>query len=195
MKKLYCFDFDGTLTTRDTMFLFLKFYNTRKFAVQFLKYSPLFVLVKVKLMKAENVKKSFIAAVLKGQSRTDIERASQQFFDKYYPKIIRKNALEFIAAIDRSHTDGVIVSASLDLWVRPFATQFNMRLLATQAEFRDDKFTGLFVGVNCNGTEKVCRLEKEISRKSYDKIIAFGDTSGDLPMLNWADEGHLKFFH
>lgn len=195
MKKLYCFDFDGTLTNRDTMFLFLKFYNFRKFAVQFLKYSPLFVLVKLKLMKAENVKKSFIAAVLKGESRVDIERASQQFFHKHYPKIIRKNALEFIAAIDRSHTDGVVVSASLDLWVRPFATHFNMKLLATQAEFKEDKFTGLFVGDNCNGAEKVCRLDKEISRKNYDKIIAFGDTSGDLPMLNWADEGHLKFFH
>ena len=29
----------------------------------------------------------------------------------------------------------------------------------------------------------------------YDKSIAFGDTSGDKPMLSWADESYFRFFH
>ena len=31
--------------------------------------------------------------------------------------------------------------------------------------------------------------------RKYDKIIAFGDTAGDKPMLNWADESYFRFFH
>ena len=70
-----------------------------------------------------------------------------------------------------------------------------MNLLATQGEFKDDLFTGEFVGKNCNGSEKVKRIEEAISDKKYDKTIAFGDTSGDKEMLDWANEGQFKFFH
>ena len=58
MKKLYLFDFDGTLTYKDTMFLYLHFYNEKKYFWNFLKHIPLFVLVKLHLANAEKVKKS-----------------------------------------------------------------------------------------------------------------------------------------
>ena len=195
MKKLYCFDFDGTLTYSDTMFLYLKFYNPSKFRIQFIKHIPLFILLKLNLLEAEKVKKSFIYSILKGEKKEKIEKKSQLFFDQYYPEIFRGNALDFIKNIDYSQTDCYIVSASLDIWVKPFAEKFKMNLLATQAEFKDDIFTGNFVGNNCNGVEKVNRIKAEITDKKYDKIIAFGDTFGDQPMLAWADEGQFKFFH
>ena len=195
MKKLYCFDFDGTLTYKDTMFLYLKFYNPAKFRFQFIKHIPLFVLLKLNLLDAEKVKRSFIASILKGQSKAKIEKKSQQFFEQFYPEIFRGNALEFIKNIDRSQTDCLIVSASLDIWVKPFADKFGMTLLSTEAEFTKDIFTGNFVGKNCNGLEKVARIAAAISGKRYDKTISFGDTSGDREMLDWANEGQFKFFH
>jgi len=195
MKKLYCFDFDGTLTYKDTMFLFLKFYNSNKFYVQFAKHIPLFVLLKLNLLDAEKVKKSFISSVLKGESRKNIELKSQIFFDLFHGKILREHALEFIKNIDRTQTESFLVTASLDIWVKPFADYLKMNLLATQGEFIDEKFTGNFLGKNCNGDEKVNRIKMAISGRKFDKIIAFGDTEADRPMLNWADEGHYKFFH
>ena len=195
MKKLYFFDFDGTLTYKDTMFLYLKFYNSAKFNFQFLKHIPLFILLKLKLANAEKVKKSFISSILKGQSQKKIEEKSQQFFEKYYPEIIRENAIEFIKNIDREHTESYLVTASLDIWVKPFAEKFKMNLLATRAEFKNDIFTGNFVGNNCNGGEKVHRIKEALQGKKFDKTIAFGDTSGDKEMLEWANESHFEFFH
>ena len=195
MKKLYCFDFDGTLTYKDTMFLYLKFYNTSKFRIQFIKHIPLFTLLKLNLLDAEKVKKSFISSILKGQSKAKIEKKTQEFFEQYYPEIFRENALDFIKNIDYSQTDCYIVSASLDIWVKPFAEKFKMNLIATKAEFKNEVFTGNFVGKNCNGPEKVIRIKEDISGKKYDKTIAFGDTSGDQQMLDWANEGQFKFFH
>lgn len=195
MKKLYCFDFDGTLTYSDTMFLYLKFYDATKFRIQFIKHIPLFTLLKLNLLEAEKVKKSFISSILKGQPKAKIEKKSQEFFDQYYPEIVRENALDFIKNIDYSQTDCYIVSASLDIWVKPFADKFKMNLIATKAEFKNDIFTGNFIGKNCNGIEKVNRIKEEISGKKYDKTIAFGDTSGDQEMLDWANEGQFKFFH
>lgn len=195
MKKLYLFDFDGTLTYKDTMFLFLKFYNPAKYSFQFLKHVPLFILLKLKLASAEAVKKSFISSILKGESKYQIEKKAKLFFDENYPSLFRENALDFINNIDRENTESYIVSASLDIWVKPFAEKFNMTLLATKAEFKDDIFTGKFIGKNCNKDEKVCRIEAELGDKKYDKIIAFGDTSGDKAMFKIANESHYRFFH
>ncbi len=195
MKKLYCFDFDGTLTYKDTMFMYLKFYDSTRFRLQFLKHIPLFVLLKLKLADTEKVKKSFIGSILKGQTQEKIEKKSRQFFEHYYPKIVRENALDFIQNIDHNNTYSLLVTASLDIWAKPFAEAFKMQLVSTRAEFRNGVFTGNFVGKNCNGNEKLVRIQQEISNHKYDKIIAFGDTSGDKPMLNWANEGHYQFFH
>lgn len=195
MKKLYCFDFDGTLTYKDTMFMYLRFYDPVKFRLQFLKHIPLFILLKLKLAETEKVKKSFIGSVLKGQTREKIEKKSRQFFERYYPGIIRENALDFIKNIDRENTKSLLVTASLDIWAKPFAEAFEMQLVATRAEFKNEVFTGNFIGKNCNGEEKLIRIKAEIINDKHDKIIAFGDTSGDRPMLAWANEGHYQFFH
>lgn len=195
MKKLYCFDFDGTLTYNDTMFLFLKFYNPSKYYTQFLKHIPLFILLKCKLADAEKVKKSFIGSILKNQSKERIDKKSQLFFEANYPKIIRENALDFIKNIDTHSTQSLLVTASLDIWTKPFAEKFNMELVSTKAEFRDGVFTGNFIGKNCNGEEKVERIKTAVEDKKFDKTIAFGDTSGDKEMLKWANESHFQFFH
>ncbi|MGL6125527.1 HAD family hydrolase [Chryseobacterium artocarpi] len=195
MKKLYCFDFDGTLTYKDTMFMYLKFYDSTKYRVQFLKHVPLFILLKLKLAEAEKVKKSFIGSILKGQTQEKIETKSRQFFELHYPRIVRENALDFIQNIDRNNTQSLLVTASLDIWVKPFAKELNMQLVSTRAEFKNGVFTGNFIGKNCNGKEKLVRIKEEINDSKYDKIIAFGDTSGDKPMLRWANEGHYQFFH
>jgi HAD superfamily hydrolase (TIGR01490 family) len=195
MKKLYCFDFDGTLTYKDTMFMYLKFYNPAKYHIQFLRHVPLFILLKLKLAQAEKVKKSFVGSILKGQTQDKIEKKAQQFFEHNYPKIVRENALDFINNIDRNNTQSLLVTASLDIWAQPFADAFQMQLVSTRAEFKNGIFTGNFIGKNCNGNEKLERIKEEINNKKYDKIIAFGDTSGDKPMLKWANEGHYQFFH
>lgn len=195
MKKLYLFDFDGTLTRQDTMFLFLRFYNRKRFNLQMARHIPLFILLRLKLANAEMVKKSFVASVLKGQKRQKLEHGAQRFFHHYYPGIIRRNALDFIKNIDRNTTESFIVTASLDIWVKPFAEQFQMQLIATEAEFKNDIFTGNFSTPNCNGIEKVNRIKAAISGEKFDKKIAFGDTDNDRPMMNFANESHFRFFH
>jgi HAD superfamily phosphoserine phosphatase-like hydrolase len=163
--------------------------------VQFLKHIPLFILLKLKLAETEKVKKSFIGSILKGQPQIKIEEKARQFFEENYPKIVRENALDFISNMDRENTKSLMVTASLDIWTKPFAEKLQMQLVSTRAEFSNGIFTGNFIGKNCNGKEKLVRIKQEISDDKYDKIIAFGDTSSDRPMLKWANEGHYQFFH
>lgn len=194
MKKLYCFDFDGTLTHKDTMFEFLKFVGGAKYAWLFLKYMPLFILVKLKLVDAEKVKKSFIGAFLKGKNRSFLKEKAQLFFEQNHQNLIRQEARNFLSQIDFKENDGLLVTASLDIWVQPFADELGLKLISTRAEFQDEKYTGEFVGKNCNGEEKVRRIRAFLGDKTYDKTIAFGDTRGDKPMLRWANVAYYRHF-
>lgn len=195
MKKLYCFDFDGTLTKKDTMFAFLKFYNPKRYFISVIRHLPLFIMLKLKLTKPEDVKKSFISSILINESKQKIEEKSREFFKKNYPKIIRPNALKFIKEINRKEAKCLLVTASLDIWVKPFAEKWEMHLLSTQALFENGIFTGKFSTKNCNGKEKVNRIKQAIENENFEKRIAFGDTSGDKEMFSWADESFYRFFH
>ncbi|PUB30789.1 HAD superfamily hydrolase (TIGR01490 family) [Elizabethkingia sp. YR214] len=194
MKKLYCFDFDGTITTKDTMFLFLRFYNPGRYYFQFMRHVPLFLMMKLKLANTEKVKKSFITSILKDEKQKKLEELAQNFFKEYKNSIMRENALDFFKNIDKNAT-AYLVTASLDIWVKPFAEHFNFGYISTEAKFVNGKFAGDFATRNCNGPEKVTRIKRTIDLTRFDKTIAFGDTSGDKPMLEWADEGYFKFFH
>lgn len=193
MKKLYCFDFDGTLTKRDTLPLFLKFCRPVYFYVQFLKHLPVFVFWKLRLITSENIKQSFVSSLLKGQTKEHLNFMATRFFEKYHTSIFHDTALEFFKQLDGT-ADVYIVTASLDIWTKPFAEFFNAGLISTKAQFSDGVFTGGFVGKNCNGKEKVNRIREAIDLSKYDKTFAFGDTKGDRAMLEWADESYFKFF-
>ncbi|MGS0747423.1 HAD family hydrolase [Halpernia sp. GG3] len=195
MRKVYFFDFDGTLTKKDTMFMFLRYVDQNRFAAKFLLHLPLFMMLKFKLAQPEKVKRHFISSVLKGHTEQFLQEKADGFFEENYPDLIRENALEFILNMNREQTESYLVTASLDIWVKPFAKKFNMILISTEAKFKDGIFTGNFNGPNCNGEEKVKRIKQVLGTKKFDKSIAFGDTSGDEALLKYVNEGHYKFFH
>mgnify|MGYP002412433442 CR=1 FL=1 len=68
-------------------------------------------------------------------------------------------------------------------------------LLATQLEIKDHKLTGCYAGQNCHGEEKVRRIKAVYDLAQFDKIYAYGDTSGDKPMLALAHQSFYKHFN
>ncbi len=63
MKRLYAFDFDGTLTTADTLLVFIRYAcGTWRFVWGFLVHSPLLVLMKLKLYPNYRAKQRIFAS-------------------------------------------------------------------------------------------------------------------------------------
>lgn len=195
MKKVYFFDFDGTLTYKDTMFLFLKYYHPAVYWRQFIWHIPLFVLLKLKLIDAEKVKQKFVYSILKGATKEELTTKATHFFEKYYPNLIRPKALKFIEEINKEGARAYLVTASLDIWTKPFADKFGFGLIATKTKFVEGKIVKEFDSKNCNGQEKVNRILSEIGENDTYTTIAFGDTNGDREMLSWASEGYFRYFH
>lgn len=151
-------------------------------------------MVKLGLIKADKVKEKFVSSFMKGLHQSQIDGLSEKYFKINRNKIIRPKADFFIENINNYH-DKYIVSASLDLWLKPFADYFGMGLICTKAEI-DEKgyFTGKFTGKNCNYGEKKKRIEKEIDLKLYDESFSFGDSKGDEAMFSITTHSYKNYF-
>lgn len=187
------FDFDGTLTTKDTLLEFIKFScGTGKFYFVFLLYIPLLVLMKLKLYPNWECKQKVFAHFFKGMKISEFSRLGKDFAKEI--ENIRKESM--IAELRKLREEGAsiyVISASIDEWVRPFCTQLGaLDVISTKVEIDSlGCLTGRFLTLNCYGQEKVRRLlEIEPNRKEYI-LVAYGDSQGDKELLEFADRGIL----
>ena len=193
MKKLYAFDFDGTLTTRDTLLVFIRYAcGTKAFLLGFLRYSPLLVLMKLGLYPNWKAKQKIFSYFFRDMSLADFNALCQRFAADNR-QLLRPQGLQAIADAQAEGADVVIVSASIDNWVQPFCPQ--VTVLGTQIEVIDGHLTGRFLTNNCYGQEKVNRLLSLYPDRSSYHLIAYGDSRGDKELLAFADEAHYRAFH
>ena len=94
----------------------------------------------------------------------------------------------------------MIVSASIDNWVKPFFENLSNQnnrsilILGTQIEVKDGLLTGRFLTKNCYGQEKVNRIMALYPHRENYHLTAYGDSRGDKELLAFADESHYKPF-
>lgn len=198
-KKLYCFDFDGTLTTSDTLLEFIKYAKGRgRFLMVFLMYSPLLILMKLHLYPNWKAKQQIFAHLFAGMRIEKFDALCRGFAEESQ-HLLRPKGITLMHEALVAGAQVFIVSASIDNWVRPFFDIRNLKgvqVLGTQIEVEDGKLTGRFKSNNCYGKEKVHRITevlKSFERSEYE-IEAFGDSRGDKEMLAFADKGHFKPF-
>ncbi|PIB34623.1 hypothetical protein BFP72_03965 [Reichenbachiella sp. 5M10] len=195
MKKLALFDFDGTITSKDTLFEIAKFSTTPvKYYTNLLLLSPVFVGVKGGWISAQKGKEHFLKMFFGGMDTLAFAGLCERFCDKHLPQIIRPQALKEIQKHLREKTDIYIVSASPQDWIKPWTDLLGISCISTALETDQSVITGKILGTNCNGEEKVIRIRKILDLTGYDTIEAYGDTKGDIPMLKLANTKHFKPF-
>lgn len=190
-EHLVLFDFDGTLTTRDTLFEFCRFYaGSFKFMYGLLILTPILLGQRLRLISAQRAKEIFLNHFIGGLTITQFNEVCQTFTN-HIAKLIRSKAILAIEDFRRQNARIIIVSASPENWIIPWAEQYGIEVIATRLQIVNDSITGNILGKNCNGIEKVNRIKALVTISDYQQITAYGDSSGDLPMLDLA---HHKFF-
>ena len=192
-EKILFFDFDGTITTKDTLLEFILYSCGKvKFLLGFLLYSPLLILMKFGLYPNWKVKQHVFSYFFRGMKIDDFDSVCRRFaVDCRY--LLRPEAVK---DMETAMTEGIkvyVVSASIDNWVQPFF-EF-AKVLGTQIEVINGILTGRFMTPNCYGPEKVRRIKEVLTEpRSHYYIIAYGDSRGDKEMLDYADEEYFRPF-
>ena len=182
------FDFDGTLTIRDSFTAFLRWRaGPRRYALGLLRLMPAAAAYMFHRDRGR-IKAAATREFLRGAPREQLETDARTFAQQVSRSLLRPDA---VAAWKRWRTDRVrlvIVTASPDLVVAPFARGLGAdTLIGTQLQFdAQDRATGGFSTPNCRGPEKVVRLKAAFGS---DVVIhaAYGDTGGDREMLAMAE--------
>ncbi len=188
MFKVFAFDFDGTLTTRDTLLAFIRYAcGTPRFLLGFLLHAPLLVLMKLRLYSNGKAKQRLFTWFFRGMPLETFDALCQSFA-RTHRHLLRPETVRLLQQALSEGAEVLVVSASIDNWVQPFFP--TVTVLGTQIEVIDGRLTGHFLTPNCYGQEKVRRILALHPERSAYRLTAYGDSRGDRELLAFADEAH-----
>ncbi len=189
------FDFDGTITTKDSFLDFVKFARgPLRFYAGLLFLLPLLIGMKLKVVSAQRAKEKFLFHFFKRWSQSQFQQSAQEYSLNQMKEILIPKALEKIQWHQENKHEVVIVSASLESWLLPWCAKNNLQLIASRLAFQNEQLTAKLDGLNCNGVEKVNRIKNMYELSNYDLIYAYGNSSGDKEMLAVAHHSFYKYF-
>ncbi len=194
-KRIAFFDFDGTITTCDTLLEFIKFQKGLfRYWLGFILHSPYIILYKLKIISNNTAKEKIFYYFWKGIPESDFQTDCDHFASEKLPQLLRPKAIQEIQQLKNKGFEVVIVSASPENWIRQWAKNYDAPVISTRLEIHENHLTGRIAGKNCHGTEKVARIKAVYDTGLFDEIYAYGDTSGDKPMLSLANFQFMKPF-
>lgn len=192
---LVAFDFDGTLTVRDSFVAFLSWRaGPRRWLLGLVRLTPS-ILAYVFHRDRARLKGRFIREFLGGQSVDAVEASAKQFAQDHAQGLFRPDAVATWRRWRSAGAKVVIVTASPEIIVAPFARGLGADMLIGSRLSVDanGKIRGPLDGPNCRAAEKVSRL-REVFGADVRLTAAYGDTGGDRDMLKIADERGYRVF-
>lgn len=194
-RPIVAFDFDGTLTIRDSFTAFLRWRaGGTGWAIGLAKMAPALAAY-IGDRDRGRIKAASVREFLLGVERTTLEAEAERYADQVWDSFMRPDALACWKAWGEKGAHRVIVTASPETTVAPFARRLGAEgLLGTRLVFdAQDRVTGAFAGENCRGEEKVRRLRAAYG-DDMSLTAAYGDTSGDTEMIAIAAEKGFRVF-
>ncbi len=184
-RTIAVFDFDGTITTKDTLLLFIRYTcGTKRFLLGMFLYSPLIFMMLLRLYPNGKCKEKIFTYFFRNMPYSEFKKLGEDFAHFAYKNIIRPEMKERIEWHLSQNHKVYVISASIEEWVVPCCKVFgNITVLATKVK---PDLSG-FISNNCFGQEKVNRLLEMEPRRSTYTLYAYGDSRGDKEMLAFAD--------
>lgn len=195
MRKVAAFDFDGTLTKKDSLPLFMRHaLGNRAFYYAVLKNSFWISVYLMRLYPNWKAKQRLFASCFKGMEESKFSALGVSFATKY-PDLLRTEAIQSLEKHLAERDKVYIVTASMEVWVKPLLASYpSLTYLTTIPEVIDGKLSGRFASPNCHGKEKTIRLLTAEPQRDEYLLYAYGDSSGDRELLAMADYPFYRKF-
>jgi phosphatidylglycerophosphatase C len=191
------FDFDHTMIDRDSLLPFL-FFTTgyARSLYRLAKLLPYLLRFIVKDLSRQAAKEKILSDFFAGQSLADLQNKGRLYAAKRLDSYIKPQALNRLHWHQSQGHECVLVSASIDLYLIPWALQHGIkRVISSRLEVTPEGIiTGQLQGLNCWGEEKKRRILEELGPKDQYQLYAYGDSRGDFELLSLADYPFYRRF-
>ncbi|WP_290601693.1 HAD-IB family hydrolase [Janthinobacterium sp.] len=176
------FDFDGTLSRRDSLLPFLRHAcGTPRLAASLLRLSPVLLAYACGLLRNDVAKRRLLAHCLDGIDAGALARLADAYAGAPLDALLRPQGMARLRWHQAQGHACVLVSASPALYLQPWARRHGFRACIASP----------LAGANCHGQEKVRRIARWLARSPHPIAYAYGDSRADLPMLALARHAFL----
>jgi HAD superfamily hydrolase (TIGR01490 family) len=189
--KLALFDFDGTVTTRDSFKPFLYFSaGPIRTALGTAVLGPVLAAHRLGVLSTSRLRQAGAYVCFRGRRAEEIDDLGARY-STTLDAFVRPEMLEAIRSHQTRGHEVAIVSASIAPYLRPWCERTGVERISTELEVREGVLTGCYAGTDCTGPEKARRVRARFELSKYEQIYAYGDTPEDAELLALA---HRRFF-
>lgn len=189
------FDFDGTISERDTLvpFLVLAFGRVRVGAT-FAALAGTGLGYLLRRVPIDEFKRRVLRRLVAGASAQRLRALGPVHARALVPRL-RPGALERIEWHRAQGHRLVLASSTLDLYLAHVGAQLGFDdVLCSRLESRDEAFSGELEGADCTGPEKLRRLTALLGDLRAHELHVYGDSGGDRELLAVAEHPHFRPF-
>lgn len=189
--NLALFDFDGTLCTKDSFTSFIFYTLSKRHIVrQGIKILPWIQAYYLKLYPAHSMRLKLFGSMFDNAPSQQLEELGKE----YAQTLLNKLDPALFWQLKQHQQQGdkvVIVSASIDLYLKPLCDLLDVDLICTVVEIKDQKITGDYATPDCSSEQKKIRVSERYDLSSYRHVYAYGNSHEDLDMLSLADTPYM----
>jgi phosphatidylglycerophosphatase C len=189
-RTVAAFDFDGTLTTRDTFVPFLvAARGWRRVATVAAPRIGGLLRSRHDDSERDRTKAAILHALFRDQALDVVNRIAELHAARIAQRWLRNDVLARLEWHRSQDHEIVIVSASLRNYIDPIAQQLGIQQVFATTLATDPitgRYTGALVGNNVRGAEKATLLRSFVNGDDAT-VWAYGDSAGDRALLAAAD--------
>ena len=190
-KNLALFDFDGTLCKKDSFTGFI-FYALRKRHIvkQGIKILPWIQAYYLNVYPAPAMRSKLFRAMFSNADVLELEQIAQEYAANLISQL-NPPLLKQLKQHQALGDDVVLVSASVDVYLKHVCELLNIDLICTHTEQVDDVYTGQYTTPDCSSKQKRLRILEKYSLDHYSVIYAYGNSREDEEMLALANYTYM----
>lgn len=186
MPDLALFDFDGTLTTRETFPDFMRYAVARpRLLAGGVLLAPVVFGYRRGWVAGNPTRASIVQVGLRGVDAARLRTQGEAFARDVLPGVLRPDAMARLQWHRARGDRIVVVSGGLDVYLAPWCAAQGVELACSVLAERGGRVAG-YAGPQCVGEEKVRRILALCDPQAYSAIHAYGDTHEDEAMLAMA---------
>lgn len=194
VRRVAAFDFDGTLSRRDTLIPFLvRAAGRRRFAAAAARVGLSGARRDVPLGDRDEVKVALLSELFAGRAEDELESLGRIYARDLLANQLRPEVLDRLRRHRHAGHEVLFVSASLAYYLEPLADELELQgVLAVQPAVDQGRLTGALARPNVRAAEKAARLREWLGAPAEGPLVgvelwAYGNSSGDHALLAMAD--------
>jgi HAD superfamily hydrolase (TIGR01490 family) len=192
--NLALFDFDGTITANDNYTAFIRYASKDRLLIRgFLFITPISLAYRLGLLSGPSARKAVSFFSFRGLKESVLLETGRHYAEEIIPPNVREVALQRMQWHREQGDHIVVVSASLDFYLRHWCERNGLAVLCTGFEVRDGIVTGRYLNGDCTGVNKAKHVLGKYNLSGYQTVYAYGDTTEDRELLGLASKKYFRW--